>query len=185
MSGTGLTFLVIFFILVISVISVILIILYNKLVKWEESVNEAWAQVVTLYQRKVDLIPPLLEAVKDYSLHEKVTLESVTSMRSQAQKVIEKTEQKVEKIEEIKKSQNALDKQLTKIRVLAEKYPDLKASVNFLKIQQQLEKTEDNIAQARQQYNTSVKNYNASMRLFPFSLMAMLFQSTSRDYFKS
>jgi LemA protein len=181
MGTTGLVFLLIFFILIFSVTSIILFILYNILVKREEGANEAWAQAATQYQRKVDLIPALLEAVKNYASHENGTLEAVTHLRSQAQEVMEEMETNVGKIEE---SQNALDKQLANIRVLAEKYPDLKANINFLTIQQQLEETEDKIAPARQIYNTQVKNYNVSLRLFPFNLMAALFQFPLKDYFK-
>ena len=184
MSGTGVFFLFIFLILVLGATSILLLVFYNILVKREEEANEAWAQVETMYQRKLDLVPSLLEAVETAADHEKGTLEGVTGMRAKAQTALEEAKWKDGTIEKVEDIIGALDHQVGKVRALAEKYPDLKVNSNFLSIQAQLEDTENKVAEARRNYNSWVKHYNASLKLFPYNLLAGVFRFHSKTYFK-
>jgi LemA protein len=185
MGSTGFIFLFIVFVLILSVVSIVLLAIYNILVKREERVYEAWAQIAALHQRKVDLIPALLETVKKATSHEKETLETITQLRTHAQDITQQAGDKTGDIEKLEESHHTLEKSMAQIQVLAEKYPELKTSVNFLTIQQQLAETEDKIAEARQAYNLQVNHYNTSLRLFPFNLMAVMFQFPIKEYFKA
>ena len=188
MNNIAILFTFVFLVLVLGSISVMVLLLYNGLVRREEQVNEAWAQVGTLYQRKLDLIPALLEAVKNYAQHEKETLQSVTEARAKAQTVIEGIGgvalSNQEKIKEFLESQDKVALGLRKLFASVESYPDLKANVHFLTIQQQLQETEDRITQEREIYNKRVKEHNSNTRYFPINLIAALFKFGPKEYFK-
>ncbi len=188
MNAIAIFFAFVLLVLITGTITVILLFIYNALVRREESVNQNWAQIEAQYQRKVDLVPALLETVKDYAAHENQTHKDVTQARAKAQGVLERM-RKVAlsskgKLEETLNSQSALSIGLSKMFALAEKYPDLKANQNFLTIQKQIEETEDRIAKTRQVYNRSVKSYNAFLRGFPGNLVAALFKFEPKAYFE-
>ena len=121
---------------------------YNKLVTAEEGVNEAWAQVENVYQRRLDLIPNLVETVKGYAAHEKETLQSVVEARAKASQMNISSDviTDPQKMAQFQKAQGALTSALSRLLVTVERYPDLKASQNFLALQTQLEGTENRIA---------------------------------------
>jgi len=188
MNGVAILFTFILLILILGAISIILLFIYNTLVRREEGVNQTWAQIEAQYQRKLDLVPALLEAVKDYAAHENQTHQAVTQARAKAQGAIESIGgvalSSKEKLKELLQSQGELSLRLGKLFALVEKYPDLKASDNFLTIQKQLEETEDRIATTRGMYNRSVKSYNAFLRSFPGNLAAALFKFEPKAYFE-
>mgnify|MGYP000418543956 CR=1 FL=1 len=175
-------------VLILGAITIILLFIYNVLVRKEENVNQAWAQIQVQFQRKLDLIPALLEAVKGYTQHENQTYKDVVHTRSEAQAEIENMEGgKVskEKLERLSRSQGVLRAALSKLFALVENYPDLKAGENFLTIQKQLQEIEDRIAGARETYNQSVKSYNMFLKGFPGNLVGALFRFYPREYFES
>jgi len=188
MDKTAVFFGILFLILLAGVCSIIILILYNILVRREENVNESWGQINVLCQRKLDLVPALLEVVKDYAQHEAQTQQAVINARSKAQSVIEGVENLAgfskKQIEDLNDSQMRVSLGLNKIFALAEKYPDLKANTNFLTMQEQLKETEDSIANIRNAYNQHVRAYNSSLRYFPFNIIAALFKFKAKDYFK-
>ncbi len=189
MNTVAILFTFIFLILILGAISIIVLVFYNGLVKREEQTNEAWAQVGTLYQRKIDLIPALLEAVKTYAEHEKQALESVIEARTKAQHVIEDTGgialSNQEKLKEFLESQSKVALGLGRLFALVEKYPDLKANMHFFTLQQQLEEAEDKIVREREIYNNRVREYNSDIRCFPSNLIAGLFKFEPKEYFKT
>lgn len=136
----------------------------NRLVALQEQMKGAWAQVETVLQRRYDLIPNLVATVKGYAEHEKEVLENVTRLRSQwgaAQTVEEKA-----------KTATEMEGALARLLVVAERYPDLKASQNFRDLQFELAGTENRISVERQRYNETVRAYNIGVRQFPSSLIA-------------
>ena len=187
MTGTGVVFLVMFLILILSGVILVLLALYNSLVGREESVNAAWAQVAVFYQRKVDLIPALLEAVKQYAGHEKETLAQVVSARAKGADLLEDVqgvalldEAQLSKIED---AQKGIARGLQDVSALVENYPQLKASDNYTLIQQQLQDTEDKVTRAREVFNRRVKSYNAGLRLFPWNIIAAAASFEPKHYF--
>ncbi len=133
---------------------------YNTLVSNDEDVSTAWSQVENVYQRRVDLIPNLVNTVKGYAAHEKETLEGVIEARSKATSVNIKL-------------------------MVVERYPDLKANENFLSLQAELAGTENRIAVERKNFNETVKKYNKKIRIFPGNLWANMFGFETRNYFES
>ncbi len=136
----------------------------NRLVGLQENVHTAWAQVETVLQRRFDLIPNLVATVKGYAEHEQETLEEVTRLRSQwgqAKTVDEKAQ-----------TASALDSALSRLLVVSERYPDLKASQNFRDLQVELSGTENRVSVERQRYNEAVRAYNTAVRSFPTKLIA-------------
>lgn len=136
----------------------------NSLVSAQENMNAAWAQVETVLQRRYDLIPNLVNTVKGYAEHEKNVLEDVTRLRSQWASA-KTTEEKAQ-------ASNALEQGIGRLMVVAENYPDLKASQSFRDLQVQLEGTENRISVERQRYNDAVRAYNLRVRQFPSSVVA-------------
>jgi LemA protein len=136
----------------------------NRLVAQHEAISGGWAQVETALQRRFDLIPNLVETVKGYAAHEREILEEVTRLRSQwgAAKTVEDKAQ----------AGSALEGALSRLLLVAENYPDLKASQSFRDLQFELAGTENRIAVERQRYNDAVRTYNTSVRQFPGSLVA-------------
>ncbi len=145
----------------------------NGLVRQDEDVNAAWAQVQNQYQRRMDLIPNLVAAVKGYAAHEKQTLQAVIEARANATKVSVNLDN-VKEVQEYMQAQSGISSALSRLMAVAENYPDLKANQNFLSLQDQLEGTENRIAVARKDYIAVVKSFNQNARTFPGIIWAML-----------
>jgi len=187
LKNTGVFFLVVFLVLIISGICLVLLLLYNSLVRREEEVSESWALVATYWQRKLGLIPPVIDAVKEFAGHEQETFKAVSEARSRADTALSRAgamaTEDAQKLGEIGSAEDALKLAMSRINALAEQYPVLKTSTNYLTLQQELADTENQIAYARQTYNQKVKEYNTGLRTFPFNLMAAAFGFGARIYF--
>ena len=147
---------------------------YNDLQGLDENVKAAWSEVQNQYQRRADLIPNLVNVVKGYAAHEQETLEAVTEARAKVGS-LQVTPQVLNDPQTFKKFEDAqagLSSALSRLMVVVEKYPDLKANQNFLELQSQLEGTENRIAVARKRYIDSVNDYNKMVRFFPTNLTA-------------
>ncbi|MCO6500450.1 MAG: LemA family protein [Vicingus serpentipes] len=159
---------------------------YNGMVTRDEGVTGQWAQVENVYQRRADLIPNLVNTVKGYAAHEKETLEGVIAARAKAtQTTIDPSKLNAESIKQFAAAQDGLSSALSKLMVVVERYPDLKANQNFLELQAQLEGTENRIAVERKKFNDTAKDYNTFIRKFPKNLFAGMFGFEKRDYFES
>lgn len=159
---------------------------YNGLVSKEESVNEKWGAVQTVYQRRADLIPNLVSTVKGYAEHEQATLQEVTAARSRATSInIDPSTATPEQMEAWMAAQQELSSALGRLIAVSENYPDLKANQNFLSLQSQLEGTENRISVERQRYNEAVKEYNVSVRRFPNSIFASIFGFDKKPMFEA
>ncbi|MFW5755250.1 MAG: LemA family protein [Tangfeifania sp.] len=159
---------------------------YNKMVDLEEQVTAQWSQVENVYQRRADLIPNLVNTVKGYAEHEQETLESVIEARSKATSVNVNPENLSEQsIEQFNQAQQGLSSALSRLMVVVERYPDLKANQNFLDLQAQLEGTENRIAVERRKFNQTTQAYNAYIRKFPQVVYSGWFGFEKKDYFES
>ena len=161
---------------------------YNKLQELEEKVFKAWSDIESNLQRRTDLIPNLVEVAKGYAKHEKGTLQAVIEARAKATSVqISPGDlSSAEAMARLQQAQGALSSALSKLMVVVERYPDLKANQNFLDLQSQLEGTENRINVARQRYNKAVENFNSSIRKFPYNLTNNLLLNLDRkEYFKA
>jgi len=145
---------------------------YNQIQSNEEAVFAAWADVEATYQRRADLIPNLVETVKAYASHERETLEAVTEARARVGQTNISTKDlgNEASLAQFQAAQGELSSALSRLLVVAERYPDLKANQNFLDLQHQLEGTENRINVARQRYNDAVRAFNTSIRTFPNNL---------------
>ena len=161
---------------IIAFLAVGVILLYNRLVILRTRVNNAWSQIDVQLKRRYDLIPNLVETVKGYATHEKKLFTEVTEARSRAISAGAVGEQS--------NAENMLSSTLRSLFAVAENYPDLKANQNFMMLQEELSGTESKIAFARQFYNDTVMNFNASTQTFPNSVIASMFGFTKRDYFE-
>jgi LemA protein len=161
---------------------------YNTMQAAEEAVFAAWGDVEASYQRRADLIPNLVEVVKGYAKHEADTLQAVTEARAkvgslQASKQLVNDPQAFARFQQ---SQGELSGALSRLMVVVERYPDLKANQNFLDLQNQLEGTENRINVARVRYNKAVQDFNTSIRTFPNSLTnSLLLHLARKEPFKS
>ena len=159
---------------------------YNRFVRMDEEVKNAWAQVETQYQRRSDLIPNLVNTVKGYAAHERETLEGVIEARAKATSVnLSVDELTPATMAEFQQAQEGVRSALGRLLVVAERYPDLKANQNFQELQAQLEGTEDRIAVARERFNTTVRAYNVSVRRFPAVIIAGMFGFDQKPYFQA
>ena len=159
---------------------------YNSMVSMDEQVSKQWSDVENQYQRRGDLIPNLVNTVKGYATHEKETLEGVINARAKATSTtIDASKLNAGSIQQFQAAQDGLSSALSKLMVVVERYPDLKANENFRDLQAQLEGTENRIAVERRKFNESVKGYNAYIRLFPKNIYANMFGFEKKDYFKS
>ncbi len=172
---------------VIVVIGFMLAGRYNNLVILREAVDEKWAQVENVYQRRLDLIPNLIATVKGYAAHEKQTLTEVIEARNKAlqTKIDVGSLGDEAKFAAFAKAQDKLSSVLSRLMVVVERYPDLKASQNFLALQSQLEGTENRISVERKRYNEAVRSYNTTIKRFPTNMMASAFGFDKVTYFKS
>ncbi|HKJ40499.1 MAG TPA: LemA family protein [Sunxiuqinia sp.] len=156
------------------------------MVSKEEAVTAQWSQVENVYQRRADLIPNLVNTVKGYASHEKETLEAVTEARSKATSVnVDPSKLNQQSIQKFQAAQDQLSSALSRLMVVVERYPDLKANQNFLDLQAQLEGTENRIAVERRKFNQATQEYNTYIRKFPKNLVAKIFGFEKREYFKA
>ncbi len=159
---------------------------YNTMVVASESVDAQWAQVENVYQRRADLIPNLVSTVKGYAAHEKETLEGVIEARSKATSTTINPENlDASSLQKFQAAQDGLSSALSRLMVVVEKYPDLKANQNFLELQSQLEGTENRITVERMRFNESAKEYNLSIKMFPNNLFASMFGFEKKAYFEA
>jgi LemA protein len=158
---------------------------YNTLQATDEQINAAWSEVLNQYQRRADLVPNLVNVVKGYASHEKEVLETVTNARSkvgsiQATPELVNDEQAFARFQA---AQGELTSALSRLLVVAENYPQLKADAGFRDLQAQLEGTENRIAVARNRYIKAVQEYNVTVRSFPSNLTAMVFGMKTKPNF--
>ena len=159
---------------------------YNSMVTLEEGVTEKWSQVENVYQRRADLIPNLVNVVKGYAAHEKSTLEGVIEARAKATSVnINADNLNAESLQKFQAAQSGLSSALSKLMVVVERYPDLKANENFRDLQAQLEGTENRIATARMRFNDETKKYNTIVRQFPGNIIAGWYNFEEKVYFEA
>lgn len=159
---------------------------YSGMVDRQEQVQESWAQVENVYQRRADLIPNLVATVKGYASHEKETLEGVVNARAKATQVsINANDLSEANIKKYQEAQGQLSQALGKLLMLTENYPDLKANQNFMALQAQLEGTENRITVERQKFNTTARAYNTYIRKFPTNMIAGMFGFERRGYFEA
>ncbi len=155
---------------------------YNSIVSGQKTVDAAWADVEAQLQRRLDLIPNLVETVKGYAVHEKETLIAVTKARAKMKQMLKGKDVSPK---ELMQAKVALDGDVSKLFALMERYPELKASQNFLALQDQLEGTENRIAVARQRYNYAVRQYNRSLVVFPNIILAKALGFRPREFFEA
>lgn len=149
---------------------------YNTLVKMKNKIEEARATIEAYLKKRYDLIPNLVEIVKGYASHEKQTFTDVIEARNKVMSAVG--------FEEMSKHENALKGTLKSLFALVENYPDLKANQNFLDLQEELSKLEDDILQSRKYYNGVVKSFNIKIETFPNSLVASAFNYEKKEYYR-
>ena len=159
---------------------------YNGLVGKDVTVQDAWAKVQTQYQRRSDLIPNLVNTVQGAANFEKGTLTAVIEARAKATSINLTADQLTpENMQKFQAAQEQLSGSLSRLLVSVEQYPQLKANQNFLELQAQLEGTENRITVARNDFNTTVKDYNTSVRTFPANIFAGVFGFAAKGFFEA
>ncbi len=166
----------IWFYLVTGLLAVAVAVLYNRLVRSRNRVSTAWSDIDVQLQRRHDLIPQLVTSVDAYAKYEKATLEAVSELRAEAMRVID--------VNARGEAEQALSEGVSRLLALAESYPDLKASENFLELQAELVQTENYLQFARRYYNGSVRDYNTMIETVPSNLVASLFSFEPREFFQ-
>ncbi len=161
---------------VVALLVVGLVLLYNRLVRLRNRVDNAWAQVDVQLKRRYDLVPNLVETVKGYAAHERGTFEAVTEARTRAQAATT--------VQEQAGAENMLSQALGRLFAVAEAYPELQADENFRQLQEELAQTENRIAVSRQVYNDTVLTYNNAIQTVPGLLVAGPFGFAKRDFFE-
>jgi LemA protein len=156
---------------------------YNSMVSLSQQVESSWAQVQNVYQRRIDLIPNLVSTVKGYAKHERETLLNVTQARAGARQIPMNIPTDPAQFQQFEQAQQSLGGALSRLMVVVEKYPDLKANQNFLALQAELAGTENRIAVERRRFNQVTQEYNTYIKKFPHSLMATRFHFESKLYF--
>lgn len=157
---------------------------YNKMVSLDEAVSSQWAQVENVYQRRLDLVPNLVNTVKGYASHEQETLTAVIEARSKATSTtINASDMNEASLKQFQASQSELSSALSRLMVVVEQYPDLKANQNFLELQAQLEGTENRIATERRKFNETAQTYNTYIRRIPQFFFSGMFGFKPRPYF--
>lgn len=162
--------------IIIGLIVAFLILTFNRLIALRNRTKEAWADIDVQLKRRYNLIPNLVESVKGYASHEKEVLENVTKARNQAMGA--------ESVEDQAKAENVLTSTLKSLFAVAESYPDLKASNNFLELQRELRDTEDKIQAARRFYNSNVRDLNTKIEVFPANIVANMFKFKKMEFFE-
>jgi len=163
---------------IVVLLVIVAVVIYNGLIKLRNLVQEAWRQIDVELKRRHDLIPNLLETVKGYAAHEKGTLEGVMQARSAAMSGGQTPAAAAQ-------SEGMLSQALGRLFAVAEAYPDLKANVNFLSLQQELSSTEDRIAAGRRYYNANVRELNTKVESVPSNIVAGLAKIGREEYFES
>jgi LemA protein len=164
--------------IVAAAVAIYAIIIFNSLVRTRQMANEAWSGIDVQLKRRSDLVPNLVDAVKGYAGHERSVLEEVTKLRGAARALPDND------VASRAQAETALTLALSKLVALAENYPDLKASQNFLELQQQLSRLETELQMARRYYNGTVRNQNVLVQSFPSNVIASLFGFSQRQYFE-
>ncbi len=156
------------------------------MVNLDEQVSSQWSQVENVYQRRADLIPNLVNTVKGYAQHEQETLNGVIEARSKATSVNINSENLTpEAIQNFNQAQDGLSSALSRLMVVVERYPDLKANENFLDLQAQLEGTENRITNERRKFNEATQSYNSYIRKFPQIVYAGMLGFQKKSYFEA
>jgi len=160
---------------------------YNDLVRKDVAVSRAWSDVENVYQRRLDLIPNLVETVKGAANFEKGTLTAVTEARAKASSIVLTPEllNDPAKFRQFQQAQGELSGALSRLLVTVEAYPELKANQNFLELQSQLEGTENRIAVERRRFNEVVQEYNSAVQVFPTSVLAGIFGKKPKPFFEA
>jgi LemA protein len=161
---------------------------YNRLVRLQQSVDQRWAQVQNVYQRRADLIPNLVNTVAGAANFEKSTLVEVTNARASVGRVQldpNKAPTDAAQLEQFQAAQGQLSNALSRLLVVTERYPELRANQNFLGLQAQLEGTENRISVERGNFNTAVQSYNIAVRSFPTNMIAGMFGFSPRPFFNA
>ncbi len=159
---------------------------YNNMVKFGEGVSSQWAQVENVYQRRADLIPNLVSTVKGYAAHEQEVLTGVVEARSKASSIqLNADNLTPENMAAFQQAQEGLSSALSRLLVVVERYPDLKANQNFLELQAQLEGTENRIAVERMKFNEVTREYNTYIKSFPQNILAGMFGFLAKPYFEA
>jgi LemA protein len=164
--------------IIVAAVALYAIVVFNNLVRTRQMANEAWSGIDVQLKRRADLVPNLVEAVKGYAGHERGTLDEVTRLRGAAQAV------PANDVAQRAQAEGALSAALGRLIALSENYPDLKASANFLGLQQQLSGLENELQMARRYYNGTVRNLNVMVQSFPSNLIAGIFGFAPRDFFE-
>ncbi|MBF0491832.1 MAG: LemA family protein [Deltaproteobacteria bacterium] len=160
----------------------------NKLVRMDQTVKSSWSQVENVYQRRLDLIPNLVNTVKGYAAHEKDTLQAVVEARAKATQTNVSAGSAMndpQSFQKFQQTQGELSSALSRLMVVVEKYPDLKANQNFLELQSQLEGTENRIAVERRNFTKAVQEYNETVGSFPDSIVASMSGFQPKPYFQA
>jgi LemA protein len=159
----------------------------NNFVTSQENVNQSWAQVQNVYQRRYDLVPNLVETVRAYAAHERETFTTVTEARAKVGQIQVSADvlNDPEKFKQFQQAQAQLGGALSRLLAVSENYPQLKANENFLQLQSQLEGTENRIAVERRRFNEAAQAYNTTLRRFPENIVAGFFGFNQRPYFEA
>lgn len=180
------------YVVIIVIVAVVLVLffwvkgMYNSMVRMDEGVSSAWAQVENVYQRRADLVPNLVATVKGYAEHESSTLEAVVNARAKAtQMTVDPSGLSEAEIARFTEVQDELGAAIGRLLVSVERYPDLKANQNFRDLQAQLEGTENRITVERQKFNEAARNYNVTIRKFPNNIFAGMFGFEKKGYFEA
>lgn len=173
--GAGVVILIVIGVLLLFAAAYIVSV-YNGLITSKNRIEEALATIEAYLKKRYDLIPNLVETVKGYAEHEKETFTKVIEARNKVMSAVG--------FEEMSRKENALKDTLKSLFALAESYPELKANENFLELQRELSRTEDDILQSRKYYNAVVKKLNTSIETFPNSLVASSFRFEKKEYYK-
>lgn len=165
--------------IIVAIIILWLVLSYNRLITLKNRTREAWADIDAQLKRRYDLIPNLVETVKGYATHERELFEKVTEARTAAIKAEQSGD-----LKQIGQAENILSETLKTLFAVAENYPVLRASENFLELQRDLRDTEDKILAARRFYNTNVRDLNITIETFPTNLVAAIFNFKRAEFFE-
>jgi len=161
---------------IVVAVALWVIVVYNKLITLRNRVDEAWSDIDVQLKRRYDLIPNLVETVTGYATHERATLEKVIAARTAAMQATDRQDKA--------EAENALSQTLKSLFAVAENYPDLKASQNFLQMQDDLKDTEDKIQAARRFYNANVRDFNTKIQVFPNNVVAAQLKFSKYEFFE-
>src|SRR6266567_4689769 len=182
--GCGVFLLILLFIVVVAALAIGGS--YNRLVRLQQAVDQSWAQVQNVYQRRADLIPNLVNTVSGAANFEKSTLTEVTNARASVGRVQldpNKAPTDAAQLEQFQAAQGQLSNALSRLLVVVERYPELKSNQNFLGLQAQLEGTENRISVERNNFNTAMQDFNTAVRRFPTNMIAGMFGFSPRPFF--